>query len=68
MEQYWGYISGLLKNLGSLKAERVHTLLTLFTSPGKENPSLETVNRFLKKKVQDQLLVFSGGVYKLSKL
>ena len=63
LEMYWTYISGLIKNM-DLKAERVHSLLQMFTSPGQQGPTLATVTAFLQRKVKKGLLVFSGGLYK----
>ncbi len=65
LEQYWTYLSGHL--LISAKAERIHGLLQMMTSPGKKGPSLADVNVFLQAKVQEGLLVSSGGAYRLPK-
>lgn len=64
LEMYWTYVSGLLANLDSLKAERVHSLLSMVSSPGQQGPTLETVNAFLQRKVKQNLLIFSAGAYK----
>uniref|UniRef100_A0A914UZ69 Anaphase-promoting complex subunit 2 n=1 Tax=Plectus sambesii TaxID=2011161 RepID=A0A914UZ69_9BILA len=64
LEMYWTYVSGLLANLDSLKTERVHSLLSMVSSPGQQGPTLETVNAFLQRKVKQNLLIFSAGAYK----
>uniref|UniRef100_A0A915JL65 Anaphase-promoting complex subunit 2 n=1 Tax=Romanomermis culicivorax TaxID=13658 RepID=A0A915JL65_ROMCU len=65
LEVYWLYITGLLKNLESLSAERIFTLLKMFGGQKKEELTLETVQNFLQKKVRDQMLVQVNEVYKL---
>jgi len=64
---FWPYIVGLLKNLDSLSAERILSLLKMFGSQRRDELSLELVHSFLRRKVHDQLLLHTAGVYKLVK-
>lgn len=57
----------MLANLESLTAERIHSMLKMFTSDGDEGFTLEQVQKFLERKVKEQQLMVVGGVYKLPK-
>ncbi|VDK30187.1 unnamed protein product [Anisakis simplex] len=39
----------------------------MFASPGQQGPSLETVIAFLQRKVKQNLLTCSNGLYKVVK-
>lgn len=58
----------MLTNLDSLPIERIHQMLRMFAShgPGIEF-SQEELKNFLQRKVREQKLTFSGGVYQLNK-
>lgn len=68
LQVFWSYIVGMLTNLDSLPLERIHQMLKMFASqgPGFE-VSIEELKFFLQKKVREQRLLHSGGVYQLPK-
>uniref|UniRef100_A0A183IK86 APC2 domain-containing protein n=1 Tax=Soboliphyme baturini TaxID=241478 RepID=A0A183IK86_9BILA len=65
LEVYWPYISSLLKNIGSLTAERIHKLLKLCSDEGRERTSIEDVTAFLRSKVNDQVLIQVDDAYRI---
>lgn len=69
LQVFWSYIEGMLTNLNSLPIERIHAMLKMFAMPGPTTSEISEheLKLFLDKKVRDQELVFSGGVYKLPK-
>ena len=64
----WQYVMGMLTNLESLPLDRIHSMLKMFAmqGPGSEC-SIHQLKGFLDKKVKDQKLLFTGGVYRLPK-
>ena len=36
MQVFWAYITGMLSSLGKMKLERIHSMLRMFASQGKE--------------------------------
>ncbi|WAR31452.1 ANC2-like protein [Mya arenaria] len=68
LQVFWTYIVGMLSNLESLPLERIHSVLRMFAMQGTSGEiTLEELNHFLDKKVKDQALAYSGGVYRLPK-
>eukprot|EP00062_Callorhinchus_milii_P014829 gi/632964421/ref/XP_007898391.1/ PREDICTED: anaphase-promoting complex subunit 2 [Callorhinchus milii] len=69
LQLFWTYIQGMLTNLESLALERIHTMLKMFvmTGPVMAEIDMKELQIFLQRKVQDQQLVYSGGVYRLPK-
>nr|XP_060613214.1 anaphase-promoting complex subunit 2 [Anolis sagrei ordinatus] len=69
LQVFWTYIQAMLTNLESLPLERIHSMLKLFvmTGPMVTEPDLQELQGFLQKKVRDQQLIYSGGVYRLPK-
>lgn len=69
MRIYWSYIQGMLTNLGSVNAEKIHSFLKMLVP--KETPytkSLEELDQFLECMVEEEKLVVNGeGLYKLQK-
>lgn len=65
LEQYWTYTKSYMANQEPLKPERLHTIFRMFASPGQQGPSLETVIEFLQRKVKQNLLSCSNGLYKV---
>ena len=66
----WSFIVGMLTNLGKLPLERIHTMLKMFTTQGPSSThecSPSELKVFLDRKVKEQQLVCSGGVYQLNK-
>ena len=68
LQVIWQYVSGMLTNLDSLPLKRIHNMLRMFASsgPGPECTERE-LQAFLEKKVREQKLTFSQGVYRLCK-
>ncbi|KAK3606129.1 hypothetical protein CHS0354_010758, partial [Potamilus streckersoni] len=64
---YWSYIVGMLTNLESLPIERIHSMLRMFTMQGATTMecSIQELKHFLDRKVKEQQLMYSGGVYRL---
>ncbi|XP_063289172.1 anaphase-promoting complex subunit 2 [Pelobates fuscus] len=69
LQLFWTYIQAMLTNLESLPLERIHSMLKMFvmTSHVVTEIDIQELQGFLQKKVSDQLLVYSGGVYRLPK-
>ncbi|XP_038623917.1 anaphase-promoting complex subunit 2 [Tachyglossus aculeatus] len=69
LQLFWTYIQAMLTNLESLTLERIHSMLKMFvmTGPVVAEIDLQELQGFLQKKVRDQHLIFSGGVYRLPK-
>ncbi|KAL3869262.1 hypothetical protein ACJMK2_041966 [Sinanodonta woodiana] len=66
---YWSYIVGMLTNLESLPIERIHSMLRMFTMQGASTMecTIQELKQFLDRKVKEQQLMYSGGVYRLPK-
>ena len=65
---FWTYIVGMLSNLESLPLERIHSMLRMFAMQGTSGEiTIDELKHFLDKKVKDQSLTYSGGVYRLPK-
>ncbi|KAK5642898.1 hypothetical protein RI129_009065 [Pyrocoelia pectoralis] len=68
LQTFWSYIIGMLMNLDSLPLERIHQMLKMFAFQGPTiECSIQELTQFLDRKVREQKLVFSGGLYKLPK-
>ncbi|XP_030062053.1 anaphase-promoting complex subunit 2 [Microcaecilia unicolor] len=69
LQLFWTYIQAMLTNLESLPLERIHSMLKMFVMTGPIVSEIDTqeLQSFLLKKVSDQQLVYSGGVYRLPK-
>ncbi|XP_072840665.2 anaphase-promoting complex subunit 2 [Pogona vitticeps] len=69
LQLFWTYIQAMLTNLESLSLERVHSMLKIFvmTGPMVTEIDIQELQGFLQKKVRDQQLLYSGGVYRLPK-
>ncbi|XP_053552124.1 anaphase-promoting complex subunit 2 [Bombina bombina] len=69
LQLFWTYIQAMLTNLESLPLERIHSMLKMFvmTGPVVTEIDMQELQSFLQKKVSDQQLVYSGGVYRLPK-
>ncbi|XP_053329016.1 anaphase-promoting complex subunit 2 [Spea bombifrons] len=69
LQLFWTYIQAMLTNLESLPLERIHSMLKMFvmTGPVVTEIDIQELQGFLQKKVSDQQLVYSGGVYRLPK-
>ncbi|XP_032994000.1 anaphase-promoting complex subunit 2 [Lacerta agilis] len=69
LQVFWTYIQAMLTNLESLPLERIHSMLKIFvmTGPMVSEIDLRELQIFLQKKVQDEQLVYCGGVYRLPK-
>ncbi|XP_071981367.1 anaphase-promoting complex subunit 2 [Engystomops pustulosus] len=69
LQLFWTYIQAMLTNLESLPLERIHSMLKMFvmTGPVVTEIDIQELQGFLQKKVSDQHLVYSGGVYRLPK-
>uniref|UniRef100_A0A8C9AXP6 Anaphase-promoting complex subunit 2 n=2 Tax=Phocoena sinus TaxID=42100 RepID=A0A8C9AXP6_PHOSS len=66
---FWTYIQAMLTNLESLSLERIYSMLRMFvvTGPALAEIDLQELQGFLQRKVRDQQLVYSAGVYRLPK-
>ena len=66
---FWTYITGMLQNLESLTLERIHSMLRMFAVQGPDagDFTLQHLKAFLDRRVREQKLVFSSGVYRLPK-
>nr|XP_012639946.1 anaphase-promoting complex subunit 2-like isoform X1 [Microcebus murinus] len=66
---FWTYIQAMLTNLESLSLERIYSMLRMFvmTGPALAEIDLHELQGFLQKKVRDQQLIYSAGVYRLPK-
>ncbi|XP_061459811.1 anaphase-promoting complex subunit 2 [Rhineura floridana] len=69
LQVFWTYIQAMLTNLESLSLERIHSMLKIFvmTGPMVTEIDIQELQGFLQKKVRDQQLIYSGGVYRLPK-
>uniref|UniRef100_A0A670YH84 Anaphase-promoting complex subunit 2 n=1 Tax=Pseudonaja textilis TaxID=8673 RepID=A0A670YH84_PSETE len=69
LQLFWTYIQAMLTNLESLSLERIHSMLKIFvmTGPMVTEIDIQELQVFLQKKVRDQQLSYSGGVYRLPK-
>lgn len=69
VQLFWTYIQAMLTNLESLSLERIHSMLKMFvmTGPVVTEIDIQELQGFLQKKVRDQQLIYSGGVYRLPK-
>uniref|UniRef100_A0A8C3KQR3 Anaphase-promoting complex subunit 2 n=1 Tax=Calidris pygmaea TaxID=425635 RepID=A0A8C3KQR3_9CHAR len=69
LQLFWTYIQAMLTNLESLSLERIHSMLKMFvmTGPVVTEIDIQELQGFLQKKVRDQQLIYSGGVYRLPK-
>ncbi|XP_042334425.1 anaphase-promoting complex subunit 2 [Sceloporus undulatus] len=69
LQVFWTYIQAMLTNLESLSLERIHSMLKLFvmTGPMVTEIDIQELQGFLQKKVRDQQLIYSAGVYRLPK-
>ena len=59
----------MLTNLESLPLERIHTMLRMFAMQGPTTMECSTqeLKGFLDRKVKEQKLLYSTGVYRLPK-
>ncbi|XP_051022411.1 anaphase-promoting complex subunit 2 isoform X2 [Acomys russatus] len=66
---FWTYIQAMLTNLESLSLERIYSMLRMFvvTGPALAEIDLQELQGYLQKKVHDQQLIYSAGVYRLPK-
>ncbi|XP_045417936.1 anaphase-promoting complex subunit 2 isoform X3 [Lemur catta] len=66
---FWTYIQAMLTNLESLSLERIYSMLRMFvmTGPALAEIDLHELQGYLQKKVRDQQLIYSAGVYRLPK-
>ncbi|EPB70174.1 cullin family protein [Ancylostoma ceylanicum] len=69
LEQYWSYTKNFIANHdnGEVKAERMHRIYRMFSSPSAQGPSLETVTAFLMRKVKLNLLTYNNGFFRVVK-
>ncbi|KAK7479008.1 hypothetical protein BaRGS_00029769, partial [Batillaria attramentaria] len=69
MQMFWTYITGMLQNLDCLPLERIHSMLRMFAVQGPESGEFTQaqLKAFLDRKVREQQLTYSGGVYRLPK-
>ncbi|XP_041369273.1 anaphase-promoting complex subunit 2-like isoform X2 [Gigantopelta aegis] len=69
LQVFWTYIVGMLTNLDCLPLERIHSMLRMFAmqGPSAGECSIHELKGFLDTKVKEQKLIYSGGVYRLSK-
>lgn len=68
MMVYWQYIVGMLTNLGSLPADKIHSFLVMFVP--KDDPYVKTkqeLEQFLHHMVDEEKLVESEGNFSLKK-
>jgi len=59
----------MLTNLESLPLDRIHSMLRMFAMQGSSalECSVPELKHFLDRKVKEQKLLYSGGVYRLPK-
>ncbi|XP_067140286.1 anaphase-promoting complex subunit 2 isoform X1 [Centruroides vittatus] len=67
LQMFWSFIVGMLTNLESLPLERIHTMLRMFAMPGPNTSEcgIHELRQFLDRKVREQKLLYSGGLYRL---
>ena len=66
---FWSYIVGMLTNLGKMPLDRIHGMLQMFAlqgAGGNECSQME-LKVFLDRKVREQQLTLTGGMYQLPK-
>eukprot|EP00123_Amoebidium_parasiticum_P006824 comp17682_c0_seq1/m.17518 comp17682_c0_seq1/g.17518 ORF comp17682_c0_seq1/g.17518 comp17682_c0_seq1/m.17518 type:complete len:752 (-) comp17682_c0_seq1:314-2569(-) len=63
MQMYMQFITGMLTNLGSLPADRIHTMLGMFA--GGSLPSQQQLKSYLDQQVANDVLEYSMGEYRL---
>ena len=69
LQVFWSYIVGMLTNLESLPLDRIHAMLKMFAiqSPTAIECSIQELRHFLDRKVKEQKLLLSSGLYRLPK-
>jgi len=69
VQLFWAYIQAMLTNLESMTLERIHTMLRMFvaTGPVVTEMDVNELEAFLQRKVREQQLLVSVGVYRLPK-
>lgn len=68
LQTFWSYVIGMLVNLDSLPLDRIHQMLKMFAFQGPTiECTLQELKVFLDRKVREQQLIYSGGLYKLPK-
>ena len=69
VQMFWTYITGMLQNLDCLPLERIHSMLRMFAVQGPESAEFtqQQLKAFLDRKVREQKLIFTAGVYRLPK-
>ncbi|KAG7267938.1 hypothetical protein CRUP_017004 [Coryphaenoides rupestris] len=69
LQLFWAYIQAMLTNLESMTLERIHTMLRMFvaTGPVVTEMDVNELEAFLQRKVREQQLLVSVGVYRLPK-
>ncbi|CAH1786015.1 unnamed protein product, partial [Owenia fusiformis] len=69
LQVYWSYIVGMLTNLETLPIDRIHSMLKMFAMQGPTTAecTIQELKAFLDRKVKEQKLLFTGGVYRLPK-
>ena len=66
MKCYWMYTVSMLRNLKSMSAENIHSMIKMFSKAGNSTElSQEDLTAFLNKKVREELLCYTNGVYRL---
>ena len=66
MKCYWMYTMSMLRNLKSMSAETIHSMIKMFSKAGNSTElTQEELTTFLNKKVKEDLLCYSNGVYRL---
>ena len=64
----WSYVVGMLTNLDSLAIDRMHSMLKMFAMHGPGSQcSLAELKAILDRRVKEQKLTYSNGLYRLSK-
>ena len=58
------YSTSMLRGFGCLPIERIHALLKMYANP---DISIETVKAMLEIKMKEQLVKYTGGLYRLNK-
>ncbi|XP_051904805.1 anaphase-promoting complex subunit 2 [Hippocampus zosterae] len=69
MQLFWAYIQAMLTNLDSMTLERIHSMLRMFVVSGPTVTEMDAaeLEAFLQRKVREQHLIHSAGVYRLPK-
>lgn len=64
----WVYVVGMLTNLDSLPIDRIHSMLKMFAMQGPGSQySLSDLKVLLDRKVKEQKLIYTNGMYRLVK-